>query len=65
MKSVFLGIIGLMMGITATAWSGEIVAVVNDEPISSYDVEARAKLIAVQRASYLSNQKNYFFPFQN
>lgn len=57
MKSVFLGIIGLMMGITATAWSGEIVAVVNDEPISSYDVEARAKLIAVQRASYLSNQK--------
>lgn len=37
--------------------AGQIVATVNDEPISSYDVDARVKLIAVQRAEYLNNKR--------
>lgn len=37
--------------------AGEIVATVNDEPISKYDVEARAKLIAIQKAEYLTNKR--------
>ena len=37
--------------------AGEIVATVNDEPISKYDVEARAKLIAVQKSEYLTNKR--------
>ncbi len=59
MKKMFFLVVGLMINImlTPTAFSGEIVAIVNDEPISSYDVEARAKLIAVQRAEYLSNKR--------
>lgn len=41
----------LMMMISAYGvCAGEIVAIVNDEPVSSYDVEARAKLIAIQNA---------------
>lgn len=39
------------------AHAAQIVATVNDEPISSYDVDARAKLIAVQRAEYLNNKR--------
>lgn len=50
------GFIGCLL-LTMPAYSGQIVAVVNDEPISRYDVEARAKLIAVQRAEYLSNKR--------
>lgn len=38
-------------------FGGQIVATVNDDPISSYDVEARAKLLAVQRAQYLNNKR--------
>ncbi len=45
----------LIFGYSANA--GQIVATVNDEPISSFDVEARAKLIAVQRAEYLNNKR--------
>ena len=51
------GLILLMLLFGYTAQAGQIVATVNDEPISSFDVEARAKLIAVQRAEYLNNKR--------
>lgn len=58
-KYVFVALFSLMsvIGNIMPAVGGQIVAIVNDEPVSSFDVEARAKLIAVQRAEYLSNQR--------
>ncbi len=56
-KYVFFALGGLLWSLLTPAVAGEIVAIVNDEPISSYDVEARAKLIAVQRAEYLSDKR--------
>lgn len=51
----------LLAALVALMWfpaiGGQIVATVNDDPISSYDVEARAKLLAVQRAQYLTNKR--------
>lgn len=51
----------LLATLTALIWfpaiGGQIVATVNDTPISSYDVEARAKLLAVQRAQYLTDKR--------
>ena len=51
------GLILLILLFGHSAQAGQIVATVNDEPISSFDVEARAKLIAVQRAEYLNNKR--------
>ncbi len=51
------GLILLILIFGYNAQAGQIVATVNDEPISSFDVEARAKLIAVQRAEYLNNKR--------
>ena len=51
------GLILLILLFGYSAQAGQIVATVNDEPISSFDVEARAKLIAVQRAEYLNNKR--------
>ncbi len=56
-KYICLIVGGLVLNMVSPVWAGEIVAVVNDEPISSYDVEARAKLIAVQRSEYLSDKR--------
>ncbi len=56
-RCIYFILAGLVWGMLTPAFGGEIVAVVNDEPISSYDVEARAKLIAVQRAEYLSDKR--------
>ncbi len=56
-KYTYFMIGSLLWSILTPTFAGEIVAIVNDEPISSYDVEARAKLIAVQRAEYLSDKR--------
>ncbi|MBE6456179.1 MAG: hypothetical protein E7014_07040 [Alphaproteobacteria bacterium] len=50
-------LLSCILWIILPVFAGEIVAVVNDEPVSSYDVEARAKLIAIQKAQYLSNKR--------
>lgn len=50
-------LLSCILWIVLPVFAGEIVAVVNDEPVSSYDVEARAKLIAIQKAQYLSNKR--------
>lgn len=50
-------LLGCILWIAQPVFGGEIVAIVNDEPISSYDVEARAKLIAIQKAQYLNNKR--------
>ena len=55
-KMLLAGFIGCFL-LTSPVDAGQIVAIVNDEPISRYDVEARAKLIAVQRAEYLSDKR--------
>lgn len=48
----FLSFFILFVSLTASA--GEIVATVNDTPISSYDVGARAKLIALQKSQKIT-----------
>lgn len=46
---------------SGSCMAGEIIATVNDSPISSYDTEARAKLMALQKSQKLtSRQKKEF-----
>lgn len=45
----------ILLSLTANA--GQIVATVNDQPISSFDAEARAKLISIQNASPITKEK--------
>lgn len=50
----------LLLGIALFAipcMAGEIVATVNDAPISSFDAEARAKLISIQNSSPITKEK--------
>lgn len=54
-KWLMLFLMFLLSSLSVSA--GEIVATVNDEPISKYDVEARAKLIAIQKAEYITNKR--------
>ena len=45
----------ILLSLSANA--GQIVATVNDQPISSFDAEARAKLISIQNASPITTAK--------
>ena len=40
-----------------SCFGGEIIAVVNDKPISSFDAEARAKLISIQNSTPITSSK--------
>lgn len=40
-----------------SCFAGQIVATVNDQPISSFDAEARAKLISIQNSSPITKDK--------
>ena len=46
----FLGICLLGLGLAVSAAAGEIKAIVNDTPISAFDVDARAKMMLFQRS---------------
>lgn len=50
---VFIGLIFLNLSCHA----GEIIAKVNDQPISNFDAHARAKLISIQNSTPLTNAK--------
>ncbi len=45
----------LLLNLSANA--GQIVATVNDQPISSFDAEARAKLISIQNSTPITKEK--------
>ena len=40
----------------SAVWAGQIVAIVGDTPISSYDVDQRIALLKTQQAGFGSNQ---------
>lgn len=54
MRSLFF-IVLLLLNLSANA--AQIVATVNDQPISSFDAEARAKLISIQNSSPITKEK--------
>lgn len=56
MKKIIFAVIGLLMGITAQAWAFEIVATVNDEVISDYDVDMRLKMMQVLMKTPVTEQ---------
>ncbi|MBQ7413636.1 MAG: peptidylprolyl isomerase [Alphaproteobacteria bacterium] len=45
----YWGILGIVL-VGLPVWAGEIKAIVNDTPISAFDVESRAKMIMLQQA---------------
>ena len=50
----------LLAGVMFTSiscFAGQIVATVNDQPISTFDAEARAKLISIQNSSPITKDK--------
>lgn len=56
MKKIIFAVIGLLMGITVQAWAFEIVATVNDEVISDYDVDMRLKMMQVLMKTPVTEQ---------
>lgn len=56
MKKIIFAVIGLLMGITVQAWAFEIVATVNDEVISDYDIDMRLKMMQVLMKTPVTEQ---------